>query len=112
MRRLKTDKSIIADLPDKIEIKAYTALSSKQSLLYKTLVDELKYKLEYAEGIERKGIVLADIMKFKRIWNHPDQYLGQSIYKPTASGKFEKLFKTPASNALRRRAAGDFSLRF
>jgi non-specific serine/threonine protein kinase len=93
LRRLKTDKSIISDLPDKVEIKAYTTLTSKQALLYKTLVEELEDKLENAEGIARKGLVLAAIMKFKQICNHPDQYLGQSAYKPTASGKYEKLLE-------------------
>ena len=91
LRRLKTDKTIISDLPDKIEIKAYTALTNKQTLLYKGLIQELEHKLEAAEGISRKGIVLAAIMKFKQICNHPDQYLGQSAYKKTGSGKFEKL---------------------
>jgi len=91
LRRLKTDKSIISDLPDKVEIKAYTALTNKQILLYKGLIKELEHKLSTAEGIERKGVVLAAIMKFKQICNHPDQYLGQNAYKSAASGKFEKL---------------------
>jgi len=91
LRRLKTDKSIISDLPDKIEIKSYTTLTNKQVLLYQGLIKDLKHKLETVEGIERKGVVLAAIVKFKQICNHPDQYLGQSAYKPTASGKFEKL---------------------
>ena len=93
LRRLKTDKTIISDLPDKVEIKAYTALTNKQALLYQDLIKELAHKLETTEtaGIERKGIVLAAIMKFKQICNHPDQYLGQSVYKKTGSGKFEKL---------------------
>lgn len=91
LRRLKTDKAIISDLPDKVEIKAYTALTNKQALLYQRLIRELERKLETADGIERKGVVLAAIMKFKQICNHPDQYLGQSVFKPSGSGKFEKL---------------------
>jgi non-specific serine/threonine protein kinase len=91
LRRLKTDKTIIDDLPDKIEIKAYTALTNKQTLLYQSLVQNLEHQLETAEGISRKGLVLAAIMKFKQICNHPDQYLGQSVYKKSGSGKFEKL---------------------
>ena len=91
LRRLKTDKSIISDLPDKVEIKAYTTLTTKQALLYKTLVEELENKLIDTEGIARKGLVLAAIMEFKQICNHPDQYLGQSVYKSSASGKNEKL---------------------
>lgn len=91
LRRLKTDKSIIRDLPDKVEIKEYTALTHKQVLLYQGLIKELENKLATAEGIERKGTVLAAIMKFKQICNHPDQYLGQAAYKKSASGKFEKM---------------------
>ena len=91
LRRLKTDKSIISDLPDKVEIKAYTTLTSKQILLYRGLVQDLEQKLETADGISRKGVVLAAVMKFKQICNHPDQYLGQSAYKKAGSGKFEKL---------------------
>jgi non-specific serine/threonine protein kinase len=91
LRRLKTDKAIISDLPDKVEIKAYTAFTSKQALLYKNLIKELEHTLETADGIKRKGVVLAAIMKFKQICNHPDQYLGQSAFKSSASGKFEKL---------------------
>lgn len=91
LRRLKTDKSIINDLPDKIEMKEYAALSKKQIGLYQSLVNEIAKKLESSEGIERKGLVLSSIMKFKQICNHPDQYLGQENYKVNNSGKFEKL---------------------
>jgi non-specific serine/threonine protein kinase len=94
MRRLKTDKSIIDDLPDKIEIKEYAGLTKKQRALYTGLVEDIKIKLEQtgeSAGIERKGLVLAAIMKFKQICNHPDQYLGQSEYGEAHSGKFEIL---------------------
>jgi non-specific serine/threonine protein kinase len=91
LRRLKTDKSIITDLPDKIEIDEYAALSKKQIALYQKLVDKIQDKLQTAEGIERKGLVLSSIMKFKQICNHPDQYLGREEYKVEYSGKFEQL---------------------
>ena len=91
LRRLKTDKSIIADLPDKLEMNDYTTLSKKQTVLYKQLIDQISSKLEDADGIERKGLVLASIMKFKQICNHPDQYLGREEFKPEYSGKFEQL---------------------
>jgi len=91
LRRLKTDKSIISDLPDKIEANAYPELSKKQVVLYKKLIQELATSLEEAEGIGRKGLVLASIMKLKQICNHPDQYLGQAVFKPTESGKFDRL---------------------
>lgn len=91
LRRLKTDKNIISDLPDKLEMNAYTTLSKKQVVLYKQLIEQINEKLKVSEGIERKGLVLSSIMKFKQICNHPDQYLGREEYKPEHSGKFEQL---------------------
>ena len=91
LRRLKTDKNIIADLPDKLEMTAYTTLSKKQIVLYKQLIEQISEKLKEAEGIVRKGLVLASIIKFKQICNHPDQYLGREDFKPEQSGKFEQL---------------------
>ena len=92
LRRLKTDRTIITDLPDKIEMKSYAALTKKQVVLYNKLVKELQEKLESAEeGIQRKGLVLAALMKFKQICNHPDQYLGQMVYGEQDSGKFARL---------------------
>jgi len=91
LRRLKTDKSVISDLPDKIEMKTYTQLSKKQIVLYKDFVDELEAKLETAEDIERKGLILASILRLKQICNHPDHYLGQAGYDEKHSGKFIQL---------------------
>lgn len=91
LRRLKTDKNVISDLPEKIEIKEYAALSKKQIVLYNKLIKELEAKLNDSEGIERKGLVLGSIIKFKQICNHPDQYLGLEEYKLDSSGKFEQL---------------------
>jgi non-specific serine/threonine protein kinase len=94
LRRLKTDKSVISDLPDKNEIKQYINLTKKQIALYNALVKELERVFEIPEsvsGIQRKGKVLAAIMKFKQICNHPDQYIGQGAFDPKKSGKFESL---------------------
>ena len=92
LRRLKTDKNVISDLPDKVEMKTYAELSKKQILLYKKFVDDLSHKLEtITEGIERKGLILASIMKFKQLCNHPDQYLGGEQYIEEESGKFQRL---------------------
>lgn len=92
LRRLKTDKSIISDLPDKIEMKTYSSLTKKQAALYDSLVEDIKAKLEAVEeGIERKGLILSSIMKFKQICNHPDQYLGQALYSEDESGKYARL---------------------
>ncbi|WP_089610559.1 DEAD/DEAH box helicase [Dehalobacterium formicoaceticum] len=91
LRRMKTDKSIISDLPDKLEMNAYTTLSKKQIVLYQQLIRQMEKELMDAEGIARKGLVLSGIMKFKQICNHPDQYMGREEFKPEQSGKFEQL---------------------
>ncbi len=91
LRRLKTDKSVISDLPDKIEMKTYSNLTKKQAALYLSLVEDIKQKLLSQEGIARKGLILASLMKFKQICNHPDQYLGQITFDATESGKFLRL---------------------
>lgn len=92
LRRLKTDKSIIADLPEKIEMLDYVTLSKKQIVLYRKIVADMEEKLaESEEGIQRKGIVLSTIMKLKQVCNHPDQYLGQQAYTENESGKFAML---------------------
>lgn len=91
LRRLKTDKSIISDLPDKVELKAYPSLTKKQTVLYQNLVKELSQKIQETDGIQRKGLVLSSIMKFKQICNHPDQFLGQEEFKLDYSGKFTLL---------------------
>jgi non-specific serine/threonine protein kinase len=91
LRRLKTDKSVIADLPDKVEMKSYAPLSKKQVVLYEDLVGELRDKLEESEGIRRRGLILASLMKFKQLCNHPDQYLGTGDFQEQDSGKFARL---------------------
>ena len=77
LRRMKTDKSIIADLPDKTEVKAYCGLSRRQAALYEQAVRDLEKRLEEPDGIERRGVVLAMLMRLKQICNHPSQWLGR-----------------------------------
>lgn len=91
LRRLKTDRRIISDLPEKNEMKEYIALTKKQIALYKGVQRDIEKSLEHSEGIQRKGLVLAAISKFKQICNHPDQYLGNQVFNPKMSGKFETL---------------------
>jgi non-specific serine/threonine protein kinase len=92
LRRLKTDKSIIADLPDKTEVKAFCHLSRKQAVLYQAAVDELEQRLkETDDGIARRGLVLAFLMRLKQICNHPTQWLGDGAYDEDDSGKFARL---------------------
>lgn len=91
LRRLKTDKKIISDLPEKIEMIDYVGLSAKQIVLYREYVRKLAIRLEEVEGIERRGMILASLTRLKQICNHPDQYLGQQVYARADSGKFEML---------------------
>ncbi len=91
LRRLKTDKSVIADLPDKTEMKAFCYLSATQAALYQKAVEELADALDRAEGMGRKGIVLSFLMRFKQICNHPSQWLGDGAWAETDSGKFARL---------------------
>jgi hypothetical protein len=91
LRRLKTDKQVIADLPEKTEVKAFCGLSRRQAALYEQSVRELGRDLETATGIQRRGIVLAYLMRFKQICNHPAQWLGDGVYTPDLSGKFQRL---------------------
>ncbi|MCC8102937.1 MAG: DEAD/DEAH box helicase [Clostridiales bacterium] len=91
LRRVKTDKKIIADLPEKVESIGYVSLSKKQVVLYRKVVADMQKKVEESEGMERRGIVLATITKLKQICNHPDQYLGQTAYAEKDSGKLAML---------------------
>lgn len=91
LRRMKSDKRIIDDLPDKTEMTAWCALSPVQTALYQRAVKELAARLETADGIARKGLVLAFLMRFKQICNHPSQWLGDGAWKPEHSGKFGRL---------------------
>src|SRR6202048_158804 len=80
LRRLKTDKTVIADLPDKTEIKAFCPLSRQQAALYQQAVKELAEQLANSDGIRRRGIVLALLMRLKQICNHPSQWLGDNSW--------------------------------
>ncbi len=91
LRRVKTDKSIIADLPEKLETVDYVSLSKKQVVLYRKTVAEMEQAVIEAEGLQRRGIVLGTITKLKQICNHPDQYLGQNTFEEKDSGKLQML---------------------
>ena len=91
LRRMKTDKSIISDLPEKIEMKEYCSLTREQASLYKAVVDELQGKIESAEGIDRRGLVLALLVKLKQVCNHPAHFLGDNSAIEHRSGKMKRL---------------------
>jgi len=91
LRRLKTDKRVIADLPDKTEVVAHCYLTRAQAALYGQSVEELAAALEGAEGVARRGLVLAFLTRFKQICNHPSQWTGDGAFDPAQSGKFLRL---------------------
>ena len=91
LRRMKTDKTIISDLPDKTEVKAWCGLSRRQAALYEQAVQELGDALEQSDGIQRKGIVLAMLLRLKQICNHPSQWLRDQAWAEADSGKLARL---------------------
>jgi SNF2-related domain/SNF2 Helicase protein/Helicase conserved C-terminal domain len=91
LRRLKTDKRVIADLPEKVEMATFCNLSREQAALYEHAVQDLAEKLNEADGIQRRGLVLAQLMRFKQICNHPAQLTGTGDYAQAQSGKFQRL---------------------
>jgi non-specific serine/threonine protein kinase len=91
LRRLKTDKAVISDLPDKTEVKAFCHLSRKQAVFYQQGIKELAKQLEETKGIQRKGLILSFLMRFKQICNHPSQWLGDNAWAEEDSGKWARL---------------------
>jgi SNF2 family DNA or RNA helicase len=109
LRRLKTDKAIIQDLPDKMEMKVFCNLTQEQASLYEAVVKEMIEKIEQAEeGIERKGLILSTLLRLKQVCNHPAQFVGDGSSLPGRSGKLARLEEMLAE-AL---AAGDKALIF
>ncbi|OJW72146.1 MAG: helicase SNF2 [Candidatus Amoebophilus sp. 36-38] len=91
LRRLKSDKSIIQDLPDKIENNRYCSLTAEQTAMYQEVVDATMEKIEASEGIERRGLVLKLINALKQVCNHPSQFYKKSKAQIDQSGKMQML---------------------
>ncbi|MEL6332873.1 MAG: DEAD/DEAH box helicase, partial [Cyanobacteria bacterium J06626_26] len=92
LRRLKTDRSIIQDLPDKQEMTVFCGLSAEQARLYQKTVDEALANIDEADGVKRRGMILGLLVKLKQICNHPAQYLKQaSLGKQRRSAKLQRL---------------------
>ena len=94
LRRLKTDRSVIADLPDKTVMPAYCGLTQAQAALYADHVRQLKHALEEGQAddpMRRRALILTSLMRFKQICNHPAQALGDGDFAESRSGKFTRL---------------------
>ncbi|HEX5597124.1 MAG TPA: DEAD/DEAH box helicase [Micromonosporaceae bacterium] len=91
LRRLKTDKTIISDLPEKLETEVLCNLTAEQASLYQAVVDDMLARIESSEGIERRGLVLATMTKLKQACNHPAQLLRDGSALPRRSGKLARL---------------------
>ncbi|MEA5513760.1 DEAD/DEAH box helicase [Nodularia sp. UHCC 0506] len=91
LRRLKTDRDIIQDLPEKQEMTVFCGLAAEQAALYQQVVEASLAEIESAEGLQRRGMILALLVKLKQICNHPAQYLKASTLKEHSSAKLQRL---------------------
>ena len=91
LRRLKTDRNVIADLPEKTETTRYCHLTAAQVKRYRQVVRQLQRDLESGDQRRRRGVVLGALLRLKQVCNHPSQLLGDGAYHPAASGKFLRL---------------------
>lgn len=91
LRRLKTDKRVIDDLPDKTELTAWCGLAPRQAVMYQSAVEEMADRLQTIDGIQRRGVVLSFMSRFKQICNHPSQVTGDGSYDLADSGKLQRL---------------------
>ena len=91
LRRLKTDPHIAPDLPAKTEMRVECGLSKKQAVLYEQIVADLQRRLEDADDMARRGLILSVLMQLKQLCNHPSQYLNEAAFPPEQSGKFQRL---------------------
>ncbi|MBX7211222.1 MAG: DEAD/DEAH box helicase [Verrucomicrobiaceae bacterium] len=103
LRRMKTDKSIISDLPDKTEVNALCPLTKKQAILYGKLVEQLKADIdnEDLDENQRRGLVLGYLIKFEQVCNHPSHWSGDARFAAEESGKFQRLAEITAELAER-----------
>ncbi len=116
LRRVKTDPTIIQDLPDKLEMTTYCTLTSEQATLYQAVVEDSLRQVEESEGIERRGLVLSTLLKLKQVCNHPAQFLadGSPAVQPGAEGPEHRSGKLARLNEMLEEALaeGDRALIF
>ena len=108
LRRVKTDPTVIQDLPEKLEMKVFCTLVREQASLYEAVVQDMLKQIEDAEGVQRKGLVLATLMKLKQVCNHPAQFLQDDSPLSGRSGKLARLGEMLEETV----AAGDRALVF
>lgn len=94
LRRLKTDTSIISDLPEKLEMEVVCTLTAEQAALYQSVVEDMLERIGDSSGIERRGLVLATMTKLKQVCNHPAQFLRDGSRIGGRSGKLARLEET------------------
>lgn len=107
LRRMKTDRSIISDLPEKIEVKAWCGLTKRQTTIYAKLVDQMAKLMRDAtmDPIKRQGLVLSFLIQFKQVCNHPSHWNGDGVWGHEDSGKFARLAEICSQIAERRERA-------
>jgi len=91
LRRLKTDPTIISDLPEKNEMVVYCSLTKEQETLYTDVIEETMARVERSEGVQRRGLVLGLLLKLKQVTNHPAHFLGEKAPLEERSGKLSRL---------------------
>ncbi len=91
LRRLKTDRAVISDLPEKQEMKTYCTLTREQASLYAAVLKEAEPEIAGTEGIRRKGLILSVLARLKQVCNHPAQFLGDRSAAEGRSGKLSRL---------------------
>jgi SNF2 family DNA or RNA helicase len=91
LRRVKTDRTVIADLPDKQEMKVYCSLTREQATLYEAVLQDTMRQIAESEGMQRRGLVLALLTRLKQVCNHPALLLHDGSPLPGRSGKLARL---------------------
>lgn len=91
LRRVKTDRTIIKDLPDKFEMKVFCNLTREQASLYQAVVDDMLRQLDDKDGIARKGLILATLTRLKQVCNHPAHFAADGSALAGRSGKLARL---------------------
>jgi hypothetical protein len=91
LRRLKNDPAILADLPEKMEMRVYCNLTREQASLYEAVVAQMLGQIEQSSGIARRGLILAALVKLKQICDHPALFLGERSAAAHRSGKCDRL---------------------